>query len=62
VDDGNNFSWGAKDAIKMFDGKVQVAGGPRYDWFSSRTDNDLNGRRRQDQRRPTLGRTITAPF
>jgi len=21
--DGNNFSWGAKDAIKMFDGKVQ---------------------------------------
>ncbi|MEO6246530.1 MAG: TonB-dependent receptor plug domain-containing protein [Opitutaceae bacterium] len=34
-----NFSFGFKDHIKFLGDKFQIAGGPRYDWFQSRTDN-----------------------
>lgn len=38
---GNNYSGGFKDHIKLFGDKLQLAGGPRYDWYNSRTNNTL---------------------
>src|SRR6185295_5801854 len=40
-----NYSFGAKDHIKFLGDKLQIAGGPRYDLYRSRTDNELNGAR-----------------
>lgn len=38
-----NYAFGFKDHIKFFGDKLQLAGGPRYDWFKSRTDNEITG-------------------
>ncbi len=38
-----NYAFGFKDHIKFFGDKLQVAGGPRYDWYQSRTDNEITG-------------------
>ena len=38
-----NYAFGVKDHIKFLGDKLQVAGGPRYDWYQSRTDNEING-------------------
>ena len=38
-----NYAFGFKDHIKFFGDKLQFAGGPRYDWFKSRTDNEITG-------------------
>lgn len=38
-----NYAFGFKDHIKFFGDKFQVAGGPRFDWFKSRTDNEVTG-------------------
>jgi iron complex outermembrane receptor protein len=38
-----NYAFGFKDHIKFFGDKLQVAGGPRFDWFKSRTDNLITG-------------------
>jgi iron complex outermembrane receptor protein len=38
-----NYAFGFKDHIKFLGDKLQVAGGPRYDWYKSRTNNEING-------------------
>lgn len=38
-----NFAFGFKDHIKFLGDKLQIAGGPRFDWYKSRTDNEING-------------------
>ena len=38
-----NFSFGFKDHVKFLGDKLQLAAGPRYDWFKSRTDNEITG-------------------
>lgn len=40
-----NYAFGAKDHIKFFGDKLQIAGGPRFDKYRSRTDNEINGAR-----------------
>jgi iron complex outermembrane recepter protein len=40
-----NFAFGVKDHIKFFGDKLQIAGGPRFDKFRSRTDNEITGAR-----------------
>jgi iron complex outermembrane receptor protein len=40
-----SYAFGAKDHIKFFGDKLQIAGGPRFDWFQTRTDNIINGAR-----------------
>ena len=38
-----NYAFGFKDHVKFLDEKLQLAGGPRFDWFRARTDNQING-------------------
>lgn len=38
-----NFAFGFKDHIKFLGDKLQIAGGPRYDWYKARTDNEISG-------------------
>ncbi len=38
-----NYAFGFKDHVKFLGDKLQVAGGPRYDWYKSRTNNEING-------------------
>lgn len=38
-----NFAFGFKDHAKFFGDKLQIAGGPRFDKFRSRTDNEITG-------------------
>jgi iron complex outermembrane receptor protein len=34
-----NYAFGFKDHVKFFGDKLQLAGGPRFDWYRARTDN-----------------------
>jgi iron complex outermembrane recepter protein len=38
-----NYAFGFKDHIKFFGDKFQIAGGPRFDWYRSRTNNEITG-------------------
>lgn len=38
-----NYAFGFKDHVKFLGDKLQIAGGPRYDWYKSQTNNEING-------------------